>query len=208
MPRGIPNDAESEEAMKELIVEAAMQCFAQRGIEKTSLNDVAHVAGFSRGTVYRYFNDRPALIHEVVEFGSRQYFSDAAKAMKNKPTLAKQVGAFGEVAARTAVRTHSPTRLLTGDMELMRLIVADSEETLRRTVLFLEPYVRAAKARGEISKTVRTSEASEWLGRIIMSITSAPISLHFNVENPKSVSRFVERFATVGLQPSRTSGKP
>jgi AcrR family transcriptional regulator len=208
MPRGRPNDAESEEAMKELIVEAAMQCFAQRGIEKTSLIDVAHVADISRGTVYRYFNDRPALIREVVEFGSRQYFNDAAKAMQNKSTLAKQVGAFAEVAARTAVRTHSPTRLLTGDMELMRLIVADSEETLRRTTSFLDPYVVAAKARGEVAKSIRTSEASEWLGRIIMSITSAPISLHFDVKNPKSVSRFVEKFATVGLQPASRSGKP
>lgn len=202
MPRGKPNSPASEDAMKEMILDAAMECFTQLSMEKTSLSDVARVAEISRGTVYRYFSDRQTLIDAVVESGARRYFSDAAKAMDTKSTLAKQLGAFAEVAAQTAVEHHSATRLLSGgDLGLMRVLVEDSEETLGRTIAFLKPYVEQAKKRGEISSRIRVTEAAEWLGRIIMSISSAPASPNFDINHPKTVSRFVERFATVGLRP-------
>ncbi len=200
MPRGVPNSPESEDAMRGIILEAAAECFAQLGMEKTSLTDVARVAEISRGTVYRYFNDRQTLIDEVVEAGARDYFSDAAAAMETKGTLAKQMGAFAAVAAQTAVSHRSATRLLSGgDVGLMRVIIEDSEETLRRTIDFLIPYIEQSKKRGEIAKATRTTEAAEWLGRIIMSITSAPTSPHFDITHSETVARFVERFAVKGL---------
>ena len=40
------------------ILDAAMECVRQWGIEKTNLNDIAKQAGVTRPTVYRYFASR------------------------------------------------------------------------------------------------------------------------------------------------------
>lgn len=58
------------------ILDAAIACVKQWGIEKTSLNDIAKQAGVTRPTVYSYFpnrNDviRTALLRSGYDFGER-----------------------------------------------------------------------------------------------------------------------------------------
>jgi AcrR family transcriptional regulator len=53
------------EQTREKIVRAALTLLLERGIGKTSLGQVAHDAGVTRVTVYRYFADKRALVREV-----------------------------------------------------------------------------------------------------------------------------------------------
>lgn len=50
---------------RELILQTARRCFAERGISVT-LNDIAHEAGVGVGTVYRRFADKDALIEALL----------------------------------------------------------------------------------------------------------------------------------------------
>jgi AcrR family transcriptional regulator len=54
------------ERNRRLILDAAMELFAQRGLGVT-LNDIAHHAGVGVGTVYRRFPDKSQLIEELFE---------------------------------------------------------------------------------------------------------------------------------------------
>jgi AcrR family transcriptional regulator len=189
-----------EEQRKAQILEAAMQCFVQLGISKTSVQDVARMARVSRGTVYRYFEDRQRLIDAAIEFGSRQYYDDAAKAMASKPTLAAQAAAFAEVAARMIAEHRTRNRLAEGDEALLHRYAADTEGTLRRTTSFLLPYVEAAKERGEVGRDVDPKQAAEGLARLIMSITTTQVAVSFDMSKPKAVARFFEQFAVNGLR--------
>ena len=60
------------------ILEAAMICFAKRGFHQTSMHDISAEAGISVGLIYRYFENKEAVIaamadrhkkeiHEVLE---------------------------------------------------------------------------------------------------------------------------------------------
>jgi len=51
---------------RESILEAAQNLFGERGFSKTTLEDVAQVAGVSRPLVYRYFGDKRELFALVV----------------------------------------------------------------------------------------------------------------------------------------------
>lgn len=58
------------------ILDAAVQCVKQWGIEKTNLNDIAKQAGVTRATVYSYFPGKDEIIHKALlqagyQFGSR-----------------------------------------------------------------------------------------------------------------------------------------
>lgn len=70
MPKQSFNDTQQR------ILDAAIHCLKQWGIEKTNLNDIAKQAGVTRPTVYSYFpnkNDviRTALLQSGHAFGSR-----------------------------------------------------------------------------------------------------------------------------------------
>ena len=198
MPRaqaGVDVEAtEDEAARRTQILEAANQCFSQLGIARTSLQDVARVANVSRGTVYRYFEDRGALIEAAIEFGAQGYYRDAAAMMAKVDTLAEQIGAMAEVVARLQVEHRTRNRLMSDDAELMRQVVNGSESALARTCQFLRPYVEAAQSRGEVRRDVDALAASEWLARIVLSLTTMQQSTCFDVSKPKSVRRFVGEF--------------
>ncbi|ROP61362.1 TetR/AcrR family transcriptional regulator [Curtobacterium sp. PhB115] len=50
---------------RELILQTARKCFAERGLSVT-LNDIAHEAGVGVGTVYRRFADKDSLIEALL----------------------------------------------------------------------------------------------------------------------------------------------
>lgn len=59
-------DPPHRSAARERLLEVAAQCIARNGIAATGIAHVAHEAGVSRPTVYRYFKDRQELIRSVL----------------------------------------------------------------------------------------------------------------------------------------------
>lgn len=59
-----PMNSSSE---RDKIVDAAVRCFERFGPQRTSMNDIADEAGISRRTLYRQFDDRPALVAEILD---------------------------------------------------------------------------------------------------------------------------------------------
>lgn len=68
-PSRTPPERLTREAQKartrEALVAAATRRFAERGIEATSLDDVALAAGFTKGAIYAHFPNKRALIDAV-----------------------------------------------------------------------------------------------------------------------------------------------
>ena len=87
-------ETQDEYDRQDQILEAANQCFTQLGIHRTSVQDVARMANVSRGTVYRYFEDRNVLIDAAIEFGAQKFYQQVAAAMAKKTTLAEKLGAM------------------------------------------------------------------------------------------------------------------
>ena len=185
-------------ATRDRILEAATQCFVQLGIAKTTMHDVAMAADLSRGSVYRYFPDRRSLIDATLTRHAQQYYDEAAKAMAQQATLAEQIGAFGEVFARTLVQ-HGDHAFAPDDLDLWRIMASDIDGALGRMSSFLLPCVREAKVRGEVASTVDEREASELLARMLMSLTVMPASVAFDLKKPATVRRYLERYAVDGL---------
>ena len=63
--RWLVPDQDSDEA-GERIVEAALACFAELGIRRTSMDDIARAAGVGRTTVFRRFDSKDRLVQTVM----------------------------------------------------------------------------------------------------------------------------------------------
>ena len=73
-----------EDPTREKILISALAVFAERGIAKTSLNEVAYRAGVTRVTVYRHFEDKKELVRAAF-LRVEQVFEKGLADLKRNP---------------------------------------------------------------------------------------------------------------------------
>lgn len=57
--------AREKEELKALILRESMKLFVEKGIEKTTIRNIADAIDYSIGTVYIYFKDKNAILHAL-----------------------------------------------------------------------------------------------------------------------------------------------
>lgn len=71
--------AREKEALKLLILQGAKKLFLERGIEQTTIRNIADEIDYSVGTVYVYFKDKNAILHDLHSIGFQElggYFTE------------------------------------------------------------------------------------------------------------------------------------
>ncbi|WP_029106414.1 TetR/AcrR family transcriptional regulator [Mycobacterium sp. URHD0025] len=86
------------ERTRSLLLDAAEAVFAEKGFTAASLDDIAHVAGYTKGAIYNHFATKEDLFLAVSDRYWHRYFDNFAEVMSS----AKQVGAaeLDEIAKR------------------------------------------------------------------------------------------------------------
>ena len=183
------------------IVEAALRCFRQFGMQKTTLQDVADSAGLSRATVYRYFPDRAVLITAAIDRATTDMYERAAAAASRGKTLETQIAAFVEEQVRAGVDQRARQRVRTTDIDevFLHTYLRRADQAAQTRMKFLEPYVQGAHDRGELRKDLSVAEACEWISIAMFSMILWPSGKYFDADDPKSVSRFFARHVCRGL---------
>ena len=52
---------------RQSIIDAAEQCFHEKGVSRASLTDIAHAAGVTRGAIYWHFQDKADLLDALFQ---------------------------------------------------------------------------------------------------------------------------------------------
>jgi TetR/AcrR family transcriptional regulator, repressor for uid operon len=68
------------------ILEAALVCFAKRGFHQTSMHDISSEAGISVGLIYRYFENKEAVISAMAD-RHKQEIGEVLERARQAPTL-------------------------------------------------------------------------------------------------------------------------
>jgi AcrR family transcriptional regulator len=71
---------------KRAIVEAALACFGERGLEATTIGDVRRRATASTGSIYHHFRDKEGLAAEVYRHVLGEYHASLLAALPGFPT--------------------------------------------------------------------------------------------------------------------------
>jgi AcrR family transcriptional regulator len=152
------------EATREQLLLAAEACFARYGILKTTMVDIAKATGVSRPTVYRYFEDRDAIILAVIVRRSHKLVRHARAYIDRLPTFAEKV-VEGLIYLVDHGRQDEIVRLLVTPehMELATAIVGASEAAVGATAALWEPIFAEAQARGDMPADIDRDEACAWL---------------------------------------------
>lgn len=70
----------------QLILDAALIMFAEKGYAETSMADIAHAARLGKATLYYYFPTKEALYQEVYIVGTDAYYSAMMPALVDDPS--------------------------------------------------------------------------------------------------------------------------
>lgn len=81
----LPNH-DSTPDRREQILCAAMNCFAKRGFHQTSMHDISAEAGISVGLIYRYFENKEAVISAMAD-RYKEEIQQVLESARQAPTL-------------------------------------------------------------------------------------------------------------------------
>lgn len=103
------------------ILDGALAVFTARGFDAASMNDIATVAGVSKGTLYVYFEDKEHLFVALIERERETQRRGAFEALNDDPDLSHALTGFGEGLVRLLVSDFavSAHRIVLGVAERM-----------------------------------------------------------------------------------------
>jgi AcrR family transcriptional regulator len=126
------------------IVEAAEEVFARRGTGEGRIEEIAQRAGVSVGTVYNHFEDRDALLRELVVRRKQELIRelDAALGQARGEPFRRQLQGFARTLFEhfeahrefLAISFQSEARSIERPTETMREMMARVEALVRRGV--------------------------------------------------------------------------
>jgi AcrR family transcriptional regulator len=192
------------EARREDLLESAARLFAERGFERTTVDEVVAAAGVAKGTVYWYYRSKKALFLAV---------------------LARAADAYRGELVRAAGRARSPLerleRAISGTMtfarerpDLCRLyfqqVLVDDPDFVRRRAAIYAGLVEELKA--TILEAVRAGQARtrdvDLAARMIVGAVEAGVrhTLEGNGRRARATSDEMRAFVAGAIRNGRRSG--
>ena len=124
--------AQRKEMTRELLLDAAIEVFAEKGYHGASLDDVADAAGFTKGAVYSNFTRKSDLFRALLE---------------------REAGRYDQALAETVSRV--PLELLP---DVAAELLADPEADQETQILLIECWLAATRDPALRAPLLKTSE--------------------------------------------------
>lgn len=142
-------DQQARETRTKLI-ETALHLFAEKGVDNTSIKDIAREAGVAQGLLYHYFAGKDDLLWRVLETDT--FLPHLQQALSAEDTRAAE-DVLRSVALQFNAFLHarqSRMRLIMGELQTNPRVRELWEESIRRESALLEDFLRARVSAGEL----------------------------------------------------------
>lgn len=138
-------------ATRQAIIAAAVRLFAEKGFEKTSIDQIARAAGIGKGTIYGYFRAKEEIFLAFCEDEIDYAFAALAEKNDSEATVLEQLLTLFTSQFHFVTRNQEFGRLLMREMAFPRAAGrAQSRELNSRYVLGVGEILERARRRGEI----------------------------------------------------------
>jgi AcrR family transcriptional regulator len=182
-------------AQRQRIVEGAVRCIAGQGLAKTTLDDVARAAGYSRATLYRAFpGGKDAVMAAVADTEVSRLFSAVAVRMGEAADLEDAL-IEGMVTASATIAGHDALRYLLEhepEVVLTRLTFEHHDEVLATVAAFVAPLLGRWLGHAEAVRV------AEWAARLVFSYVACP-SAAIDLTDPSCARRVVRSYVLPGI---------
>lgn len=147
-------------ARKNLILDAAAKVFAEKGFHPTTIRDIAKQAGIADGTIYNYFDNKPALLVGI--------FNRMRESLQPDASLLPQT----TLGLRDFLKLLTYPLIVTrqNNFELFRVIVSE---------MMVNPELRALYYEQILSPMIATAEHlfEQWSAQGIIRSDNPPLTM-------------------------------
>ena len=185
-------DNSKTKPVRERLLDAAEGCLEQFGPQKTSMEDVARAAGMSRATVYRYFENRDALLLGVASRQSSALAAEAINYLAQFNTISDWMVEGLLFTLREIPRRPVFASLVTSlDSRASGSLFLGSTGLVQIGVNVLQPMFANAKAQGLLRDDVDPEMLVEWLLRMLWTYLNAPSQVATDEEGMRKLFRMM-----------------
>jgi len=140
---------------RELIIEAAIQVFSQKGYHNTRMEEIAQAAGIGKGTIYEYFNSKLHLFQSMIEDSLQFYMHRMEVQRSDQMPMAERLKILIDSHIRFCLENRELTRVLFGeaeapDKELMEWAMALRKDKLKRMQSLLVEGIERGELRSDL----------------------------------------------------------
>ena len=161
---------------RDKILRAARACYSKQGMDRATLDDIAHEAGISRRTVYRYFNSKQAVIQAVVDEQALDFLRSVRHEIEDASLdFPSQLQRYIVYLVEYGLQDPG-YQLLMGKKNFAvagHYYLASKETYKLLDSLVREPFVEAVR-NGEVRDDLDFDGLMAWIGRIVFSYTQIP----------------------------------
>ena len=187
----VPEDTKSK-PVRERLLDAAEGCLGQFGPQKTSMEDVARAAGMSRATVYRYFENRDALLLGVASRQASDLAGEAIQYLGNFNTISDWLVEGLLFTLREIPQRPVFASLVTSlDSSAASKLLLGSTGMIQIGVNVLRPMFATAKEQNLLRDDVNIDMLIEWLLRVLWTYLNAPSQVATDEEGMRKLFRMM-----------------
>lgn len=197
-----PAEPEDDEITTRLL-DAAHDQFCRMGVKRSTMADVAKLAGLSRITLYRRFATKDALFEQVVRREFRRYFDRFAADVSKAETVQDRV-VEGFASSLRAIRDNPLIGglLSTEPDAVLPSMLFDGGRTLAVVRQFVAGRLRAEQHAGTVAAEVDADLVAELMVRTCASFLAIP-SFVVDLDDEARVRAVARRFLVPMLEPPR-----
>jgi AcrR family transcriptional regulator len=173
--------ARKQEFVRNSIWAAAIDLFAEKGFEETTVDDIVHAAGTSRRTFFRHFESKRDLMAQPVV----SYRASFTEAIESCPPAASPAKLFRHVVMEVAQRTVSDPRTRKV-MEIAAKYPAAREAQRSR----------AAEVQDRVAEALAHRCNDEVTAQVLAGLTLSALSLSYRIwfsQGKKNIASAVQR---------------
>lgn len=194
-----------DSAKRRQILEGARKVFLADGFDAASMNEIARVAGVSKGTLYVYFDSKEQLFAALIREEKREQAEQLCQFVSAEPDLRSALNLFGirllELMLRPSSIAHLRTVLAVGAKFPsigQAFYEAGPEFGIKRLARFLETQVAAGKLAVDDAETaaVHLSEMCKapHLLKAILGVSARPADEELEAHVAKAVDVFLRAY--------------
>ncbi|TCP45779.1 TetR family transcriptional regulator [Tamaricihabitans halophyticus] len=175
------------------VLDAAYEQFRRIGIRRSTMADVARLAGVSRITVYRRFATKDALVEQVIRREFRRYFTQFLIDIHGAATIADRV-VLGFVSSLRTIRQNPLIgELMSAEPDLVVPSIVGGGRTTATVRRFVAGQLRKEQDAGHVARTVDVELVAELMVRVSTSFLVSPSQL-VDIEDDAQLGEVARRF--------------
>jgi AcrR family transcriptional regulator len=190
------NPVDYADPMVARILDAAEQCIQRFGIRRTAMGEVARVGKLSRGSIYRHFGDKDALVAGVFQRRQEEFLNRAEAALEKEASLVDKM-TLSVVLGRQDMQQGIFASVAEIEPETVAMMFLESR-FYTRSVDFWPPHLRMAQAAGEICAQLDLELATDFVMRLAVSLVMFP-QMGAELDSEAQIRNYLQRTVRAGL---------